>query len=196
MSTVRFFLKGLKNIKNQIEPKNTITEIKKNSLKGINSRWTDLEKWISKLEERILEITQAEKKNLYFWKPWELIKVIEDNTTRWKDILFLWIGRINTVKMIILLKAIYRFNAISNKISTAFFHKTGTKNSKMCIRTQKKSEKVKALSCVQLFATQWTVAYQALPSMVFSRQEYWSGLPFPSSGNLPNPGIEPRSPAL
>ena len=107
-----------------------------------------------------------------------------------------WIGRINTVKMIILLKAIYRFNAISNKISTAFFHKTGTKNSKMCIRTKKKSEKVKELSCAQLFATPWTVAYQALPTMVFSRQEYWSGLPFPSPGNLPDPGIEPRSPAL
>ena len=46
-----------------------------------------------------------------------------------------------------------------------------------------------------LFATPWTVAYQAPPSMGFSRQEYWSGLPFPSPGDLPNPGIEPRSPA-
>ena len=42
----------------------------------------------------------------------------------------------------------------------------------------------------------WTVAYQAPPSMGFSRQEYWSGLPFPSPGDLPDPGIEPRSPAL
>ena len=41
-----------------------------------------------------------------------------------------------------------------------------------------------------------TVAYQALLSMGFSRQEYWSGLPFPSPGDLPNPGIKPRSPAL
>ena len=56
--------------------------------------------------------------------------------------------------------------------------------------------KVKSLSCVRLFATPWTVAYQAAPSMVFSRQEYWSGLPFPSPGDLPDPGIEPRSPAL
>ena len=56
--------------------------------------------------------------------------------------------------------------------------------------------KVKSLSCVQLFVTPWTVAYQALPSMGFSRQEYWSGLPFLSSGDLPNPGIEPGSPAL
>ena len=51
-------------------------------------------------------------------------------------------------------------------------------------------------SRVQLFATQWTVAHQALPSMGFSRQEYWSGLPFPSPGDLPDPGIEPKSPAL
>ena len=49
------------------------------------------------------------------------------------------------------------------------------------------------LSRVQLFATPWTVAYQAPPSMGFSRQEYWSGLPFPSPGDLPNPGIEPGS---
>ena len=53
--------------------------------------------------------------------------------------------------------------------------------------------KVKSLSRVRLFATPWTVAYQASPSMGFSRQEYWSGLPFPSPGDLPNPGIEPRS---
>ena len=52
------------------------------------------------------------------------------------------------------------------------------------------------LSHVRLFATPWTVAYQAPLSMGFSRQEYWSGLPFPSPGDLPDPGIEPRSPAL
>ena len=56
--------------------------------------------------------------------------------------------------------------------------------------------KVKSLSGVRLFATPWTVAYQASPSMGFSRQEYWSGLPFPSPGDLPNQGIEPGSPAL
>ena len=55
---------------------------------------------------------------------------------------------------------------------------------------------VKSLSHVQLFATPWTVARQAPLSMGFSKQEYWSGLPFPSPGDLPNPGIEPRSPAL
>ena len=42
----------------------------------------------------------------------------------------------------------------------------------------------------------WTVAHQAPPSMGFSRQEYWSGLPFPSPGDLPNPGTEPASTAL
>ena len=56
--------------------------------------------------------------------------------------------------------------------------------------------KVKLLSHVRLSATPWTVAYQASPSMGFSRQEYWSGLPFPSPVDLPDPGIEPRSPAL
>ena len=55
---------------------------------------------------------------------------------------------------------------------------------------------VKSLSRVRLFATPWTVAHQAPPSMGFSRQEYWSGLPIPSPGDLPNPGIEPRSPTL
>ena len=45
-------------------------------------------------------------------------------------------------------------------------------------------------------ATPWTVAYQAPQSMKFSRQEYWSGLPFPSPEDLPNPGIEPGSPGL
>ena len=56
--------------------------------------------------------------------------------------------------------------------------------------------KVKSLSRVQLFVTLWTVAYQASPSMGFSRQKYQSGLPFPSPGDLPDPEIEPRSPAL
>ena len=60
----------------------------------------------------------------------------------------------------------------------------------------KERKKVKSLSCVRLFATPWTIAYQTPPSMGFSRQEYWSGLPFPPPGDLPNPGIEPRSLAL
>ena len=55
---------------------------------------------------------------------------------------------------------------------------------------------VSVLSRVQLFVTPWTVACQAPVSMEFSRQEYWSGLVFPSPGNLPNLGIEPVCPAL
>ena len=58
----------------------------------------------------------------------------------------------------------------------------------MCVRVQ-------LLSHVQLFVTPWIVAHQALLSMGFSRQEDWSGLSFPSPGDLPDPGIEPRSPA-
>ena len=56
--------------------------------------------------------------------------------------------------------------------------------------------KVKSLSCVQLFATPWTVGYDAPPSMGFSSQEYWSRLPIPSPGDLPNPGIKPGPPTV
>ena len=59
-----------------------------------------------------------------------------------------------------------------------------------------KKVKVKSLSCVQLFAIPWTVAHQAPLSIGFSRQEYWSGLPFPSPGDLPDSRIKPTSPAL
>ena len=55
---------------------------------------------------------------------------------------------------------------------------------------------VESFSRVRLFATLWTVAYKAALSMEFSRQEYWSGLPLPSPGDLPDPEIEPGSPAL
>ena len=54
----------------------------------------------------------------------------------------------------------------------------------------------KSLSRIRLLATPWTVAYQALLSMGFSRQEYWSGVPFPFPGDLPDPGIESGSPTL
>ena len=60
--------------------------------------------------------------------------------------------------------------------------------------SNRKWKKVKTLSLVRLFVTPWTVAYQVPPSMGFSRQEYWSGAPFPSPGDLPDPGIEPGSP--
>ena len=89
---------------------------------------------------------------------------------------------------------IYLVYCLWNTISMTFLfclllHHKFLKYSKMKV-------KVKSLSCVQLFMTPWTVAYQAPQSMEFSRQEYWSGLPFPSPGDLPSPGIEPGSPAL
>ena len=64
----------------------------------------------------------------------------------------------------------------------------------MCFILPYSESEVKSLSRVWLFATPWT--YQAPPSMEFSRQKYWSGLPFPSPGDLPHPGIEPGSPTL
>ena len=56
--------------------------------------------------------------------------------------------------------------------------------------------KVKSLSCARLLVTPWTEDYQAPPSMGFSRQEYWNGVPFPSLEDLPDPGIKPGSPTL
>ena len=56
--------------------------------------------------------------------------------------------------------------------------------------------KYQSFSYAQLFVSPWTVACQAPQSMEFSRQDYWSGLPFPSPGDLPNPGIKPGSPTL
>ena len=64
------------------------------------------------------------------------------------------------------------------------------------LRWKWKKVKVKSVSHVQLCATPWTVAHQAPPSLGFSRQEHWSGLPFPSPGDFPNPGIKLMSPAL
>ena len=66
----------------------------------------------------------------------------------------------------------------------------------ICWNCAWKKVKVTMLWSVWLSAAPWTVAHQAPPSMGFPRQEYWSGLPFPSPGDIPNPGIEPRSPAL
>ena len=64
------------------------------------------------------------------------------------------------------------------------------------VRLGKLEVKMKALSHVLLFVNPWTVAYHAPPSMGFSRQEYWSELPFPSPEDLLYPGIEPKSPTL
>ena len=77
-------------------------------------------------------------------------------------------------------------NGLSDDVIFSFLHFSDSKERKI----------VKSLSCVQLFATPWTIAYQAPLSMGFSRWDYWSVLPFPSSGDLPNPGVKPGSPAL
>ena len=69
-----------------------------------------------------------------------------------------------------------------------FKKKQGIKLSCVCV--------LSCFSCVRIFAALWTVAHQAPLSMGFSRQEYWRGLPCPPPGDLPNPGIEPTSPAL
>ena len=64
------------------------------------------------------------------------------------------------------------------------------------IAEERKSESEVAQSSDSLQLTTWTIAHQAPPSMEFSRQEYWSGVPFPSPGDLSDPGIEPVSPIL
>ena len=64
----------------------------------------------------------------------------------------------------------------------------------VCVRARTRASVcARSLSCVQLFATLWTLACQSPLSMEFSRQEYWSGLPFPPPGDLPDPGTEPMS---
>ena len=64
------------------------------------------------------------------------------------------------------------------------------------LMVQHQVKETKSLSQVRVFVTPWTAAHQAPLSMGFSRQEYWGGVPFPSPGDFPNPGIEPGSPAL
>ena len=79
---------------------------------------------------------------------------------------------------------------ISNKLPSWAFP------SLILLMFSERKVKVKSLTCVWLFVTPWTVVYQATLSMEFSRQDYWSGLTFPPPGDLPNPGIEPRSPTV
>ena len=65
-----------------------------------------------------------------------------------------------------------------------------------CVDNLNAAAVIQSLRHVQLFETPWTIACQAPLSIGFPRQGYWSGLPLPSPGNLPDPGIKPTSPAL
>ena len=65
-----------------------------------------------------------------------------------------------------------------------------------CIWHMRACVRSRLLQCVRLFATTWTTGHQAPLSMGFSRQEYWSEFPCPPPGDLPDPGVEPRSPPL
>ena len=90
----------------------------------------------------------------------------------------------------------YKKNPISKIKKSPCFQNIGNTVLTWRLYNHRRSEEVKSLSFVQLLVTPWTVAYKAPLSMEFSRQEYWSGLPFPSPGDLPHPVIKPGSPAL
>ena len=86
-------------------------------------------------------------------------------------------------------------NKTTSKLKCSAFQKTLLRERENSYRLGKDiCRRVCVLSHVQLFATPWTVAQKAPLSMGFSRQEYWSGFPFPTPEDLPNPGIEPVSP--
>ena len=80
---------------------------------------------------------------------------------------------------------LWHFHIKASNVFIAYYHSSGSFLNFM-----------RVLSCVLLFATPWTVPCQSPLSMGFSQQEYWSGLPFPSLGDLVNPGMDSRSPAL
>ena len=88
---------------------------------------------------------------------------------------------------------IYRQTSLAGYSARCRKESNTTEVTKHTRSVQSMKVKVKSLSRVRLFEIPWTVACQAPRSMGFSRQQYWSGLPFPSPGDLPDPGIEPGS---
>ena len=83
----------------------------------------------------------------------------------------------------------------SQRSVSPWFKQTKFRSNKFNVKGERERQKVKSLSRVRLFATPWTVAYQASQSMGFSRQEYWSGLSFPSPGGIfPTQGSNPGLP--
>ena len=102
---------------------------------------------------------------------------------RWRFVHYIWLSYLSFLNYLLKKRSIVNSQCCINfRCTVKWFSYTWSE--------------VKSLSRVRLFATPWTVARQAALSMGFSRQEYWSGLPFPSPRDLPDPGIEPGSPAL
>ena len=106
------------------------------------------------------------------------MKEIKNETNRWRDIPCSWIGRINIVKMTILSKAIYRFNAIPIKLPMAFFHRTRTKNFTICMETQKtpnsQSNIEKEKRSWRNQAPDFRLHYRATVTVLAQKQKYRS----------------------
>ena len=129
-------------------------------------------------------------------------KITTEKTGQYLEILFFFNKRfIKTLQSLLSVRYICIFHMLWMHmiyIETLQFSSTFLLQirARWSINLQEKKVKVKLLSLVPLFVILRILAYQVPPSMGFSRQEYWSGLPFPSPGDIPDPGIEPGSSSL